>query len=64
MEMTEYSRGCPSEDSIIKIMADEGTSAYNLKNTKLVGRYGKWKRGYLAHDAYYETKAFAEGVVR
>lgn len=26
------------------------------KNLLLVGRYGKWQRGVLAHEAYYDTK--------
>lgn len=64
IEMTEYIAGVRGVDGkITKIISDGSTSVYDLKNTKLVGRYGKWQRGYLAHEAYYETKAFVKEVI-
>jgi hypothetical protein len=53
---TEFPGVMPECIRITKPLSHECNCFDMMGNVQFVGRYGKWEKGVLAHDAYYDTK--------
>jgi hypothetical protein len=55
-EWTEYTTQLEGAKELFKVVTtDFKQPDTDRAKVKLIGRWGKWQRGYLMHQAYYET---------